>query len=737
MKLKLLLCLLTFVCLSLAATLHAQPAPEATVLPQKDEYQRTLRTYMGTLTEKDFAHGVTGTLGAQASSSDPEYIFRNYVFTLMNQPIVGSKRGYPSVNAPPRAFTLKTIENGTAVIEPPVWPETLTSFTQWNYPGNPFFNNRALKLRALVTAMVKLMMIDDYLERNPKVGRADWYAYEMVIVGAPYLAFKDELPADVRKAFEAGLKKYARRLISWGPKGDEANFDMAGSIGIWYLMKACDDPEFKKEAEGYARLLMADPKHFNPAGFWIERGGLDVGFGGMANYFAIGAAMTGDWPFAKDAVDRVYRLKTHLSFQEPDGKWTGPTHFNTRLGTPADNDQWAWDGARDFAASLITDEAVCLVKTPTADELKEATTNGYRATGFAAQLKENPVKSGDGSKDNPRVWMTDDEIAGNKWARRMWQTWDFPASVNPGYEFYPKNAWAHRQELVKSNSPMLKRPYDRDGSFIHEFGTAFYATKQAGFAALLHTGPVGFQTPDDNKAQFKGPLGFGGGQLSAFWTKSTGSVILGRRSGNTWDKTHDLIEAWRTWPQHGVSGATADGKFFTSTRILKPDVAAEVKGNNATVKVTGVIPPSVISIEKNLEGTIAYARTFKLDEKGVHVETTVKPDGKDKIAELYEVIPVFHRDAAIQKEDVVTKIEFQAGGNWVTPTEAYTEKVAAVRLSKFTGVVVITFDSPRRVKLAPEWKDTYLSGAICRNLLIDLLENENAKKVGYRIEAVK
>ena len=369
--------------------------------------------------------------------------------------------------------------------------------------------------------------------------------------------------------------------------------------------------------------------------------------------------------------------------------------------------------------------------------MKEATTNGYRATGFAAQLKENPVKSGDGSKDNPRVWMTDDEIAGNKWARRMWQTWDFPASVNFGYEFYPKNAWAHRQELVKSNSPMLKRPYDRDGSFIHEFGTAFYATKQAGFAALLHTGPVGFQTPDDNKAQFKGPLGFGGGQLSAFWTKSTGSVILGRRSGNTWDKTHDLIEAWRTWPQHGVSGATADGKFFTSTRILKPDVAAEVKGNNATVKVTGVIPPSVISIEKNLEGTIAYARTFKLDEKGVHVETTVKPDGKDKIAELYEVIPVFHRDAAIQKEDVVTKIEFQAGGNWVTPTEAYTEKVAAVRLSKFTGVVVITFDSPRRVKLAPEWKDTYLSGAICRNLLIDLLENENAKKVGYRIEAVK
>lgn len=719
-----------------AGAQNAAPA-ELTALPQAHEYQRTLRSYMASLTEKDFTHGVTAHPSVQPSSSDPEYVYRNYLSTLMNQPIIGSKRGYPSVNATARNFMLNVIESPSGVIEPPVWPESLTGFVQWNYPGNPYYNNRALKLRALVTAMVKMMMIDDYLEKNPTVGRADWYAYEMVIMGAPFVAFKNELPEPARKAYQTGLIKYARRLMAWGPKGDECNFDMAAPLGLWYAMKGCDDADFKKECEAFARLMMAEPSHFNPAGFWVERGGLDLGYSGMANYFAIGVALAGDWPFAKDAVERVYRLKTHLTLPEPDGKWMGPTNFNNRLGTPTSNDQWAWDGARDAFAALVTDEAACLTKTPSPDDFKAAADYGYRAASYEGQLKENPVKSGDGSKANPRVWMTNEEITGNKWVRRMWQTWDFPASINFGYDFYPAGAWAHRSELVKSNSPMLKMPYQRDGAFLKEFGKAFYATKQPTFGAILHTGPVGFQLPEDKNFQFKGPLGLGGGQLSAFWTQSTGSVILGRRGGNNWDKPHDLVDAWRTWPSHAVSGATADGKFFTSARILQPDVTPEVKGNTATVKVAGVIPPSVIGVEKNIEGKIEYARTFKLDEKGVHVETTVKPDGKDKIAELYEIIPVFHRDAAVQAAEIVTKIEFQSGGNWAAGTETNTEKVTAIRLSRFSGAVVVTFDSPRRVKLAPEWKDTYLSGAMCRNILVDLLENADAKKVGYRIEAAK
>ena len=40
------------------------------------------------------------------------------------------------------------------------------------------------------------------------------------------------------------------------------------------------------------------------------------------------------------------------------------------------------------------------------------------------------------------------------------------------------------------------------------------------------------------------------------------------------------------------------------------------------------------------------------------------------------------------------------------------------------------FDRKRRVKLSPqEWNDTYLSKASCRNLMIDLVENDDRPTV--------
>jgi len=79
------------------------------------------------------------------------------------------------------------------------------------------------------------------------------------------------------------------------------------------------------------------------------------------------------------------------------------------------------------------------------------------------------------------------------------------------------------------------------------------------------------------------------------------------------------------------------------------------------------------------------------------------------------------------------------------PADAtWVEKVKAVRIRRFQGAVVVTFDSPRRVKLSPaDWADTFLSKASCRNVLIDLLETgdkpstvKNAKSVAYLVEAV-
>ena len=69
------------------------------------------------------------------------------------------------------------------------------------------------------------------------------------------------------------------------------------------------------------------------------------------------------------------------------------------------------------------------------------------------------------------------------------------------------------------------------------------------------------------------PYGLGGGTLSAFWTSTAGSAILGRRGGMNAPGgkafSFDRPDEWRNWPVHAVIGSTAGGKFFTSARIAE------------------------------------------------------------------------------------------------------------------------------------------------------------------------
>jgi len=286
-------------------------------------------------------------------------------------------------------------------------------------------------------------------------------------------------------------------------------------------------------------------------------------------------------------------------------------------------------------------------------------------------------------------------------------------------------------------------PFLRDGEFARGFGKAFVVTKQKTFAAILHLGPVGECPENDGNFQWSGPLGFGGGQLSAFWTENTGSVILGRRSGMHWDRCYDDTAKWRLWPLHAVSGATVEGKMFTSARIIRPDTTFAIKGTEATARAAGVVPASMLGQTDVLKGRIEYAREFAAGPAGVQVTTTVKGDGEDLLTELVETIPVYLREQRKQKSAKPTLIEFRLAGTWQPATAEWQDKVEAVRLTRFTGTVEIEFETPQRTRLATEdWVDSYLSRASCRNLLIDLLRDtgqpaqlNGTRTVSYRIAA--
>jgi hypothetical protein len=150
-----------------------------------------------------------------------------------------------------------------------------------------------------------------------------------------------------------------------------------------------------------------------------------------------------------------------------------------------------------------------------------------------------------------------------------------------------------------------------------------------------------------------------------------------------------------------------------------------------------------VMYDGTLASKIDYTRTFTIDDKGVSVETTLSGDGKEPVAELYETLPVLLRDPQSQgKDDPNPTIEFQAAEKWAPATEAYVEGVKAVRITRFGGAILITFNKPRRMKLsAADWNDTFITRATCRNVMVDLLESgdkpavlKDAKKVAYRIE---
>lgn len=722
------------VALSLAGPTFAADAPLRTRLPDEKPYQQALRAHLATLTEKDFTHGVTEPVKA-VTPANADDAYRLWLLTL-DLPRVGvimhGARLAPGATLPPSQFILANIEDPVrGIIQPAIWPEPLTWLANWNYPGNPYFGSRALKLRAFVAASVDMLMFDDLHLHSaaPMHNRADWFAPHLLMYAYVFNATHEVLASEAAAAYRECLKGMMKRVAAWGPRHDENYLDTISVLAMRLAATAVGDADSMKLAETYARSYFNDPDCFNPAGYFPEQGCLDAGFNGLSLYYATWLALAAlDWDFAQEAAKKAWHIRACLIFPEPDGKLTGPSHFNSRTGSDAAIDQWDF-AFRVVAASYLTPEAMAQARFPDEEQLKAAPSK-------VAGAVESQVHNYPGDKNLQR------ETSG------PWRWMLYPNSpqfpmTNVAFDFYPKGFYARRAKLAAENAPALKFPFARDGDFTETFGSALLAAKRPTYGVIIHTGPVS-EFKGEGHVEFTGPYGLSGGSLSGFWTRETGPVILGRRAGmqfpNNPTPNFDLPEKWRSWPVNAVAGSTSAGKLFTSARIQQPKAAFE----GEKVTVSGTIPPGAIGSDKALTGKIDFTRRFTVRSSHLEVETTLTGDGADSIAELYEVIPVYHRNAMGQPETVRTTIEFKAGGKWSPATEQFTEGVEAIRLSRFTGSVLITFDKPRRVKLAPEWVDGFMSRATCRNVLIDLLESgdtpaavKESRTVHYKIEAEK
>ncbi|MCX5660275.1 MAG: hypothetical protein NTW19_11215 [Planctomycetota bacterium] len=714
-----------------APTAAPNPIPQNR-LPQDHDYQRALRAYLGSLTEGDYAVEQRPFV-VPAANIDNDGLCRLWVLSQHLPPIGGA-------SSPTSGFTLAAIEGEKSVMRPPADALTLAWLAGWDDPMNPYRGSLGLKRRALATAIVDLIMTDGLDERSP--GK-DWVPYglqtgiregrsshsdclggTLIWLGYAYLQCRDALPPDARKAYETGLNKMVRRLNAWGPTSLMTDMDLFSSVSLGYIDQASKDPEIKRIAEAYARNLYTDPAHFSRTGYWVDIQGYDASYNGISFYFADWSALATRWDFVVDAVTRAYRLKAHLALPEPGGELIGPSHFSPRTSFDSAHDQWGYPH-RNTAGSLITDEAAYLVDVPTDEVLK-----GMPAK-VAADLTASAAS---GAKAGPTPW-----------AQRHW-TGEF----NFGFAHYPTGYYDRRRKLEKEHPELLKPPFARGERFVKQFGDDFVIARFADYGLVIHTGPVGVAEPDwPERAKWmprEKPFGFSGGSLSAFWTPTGGSLLLGRRGGAQ-GEVYDRYDQWRLWPFHAVTGETSAGKTFTSGRILRPTVKSDVGKERATIDVEGVIPRTYAGQGDALVGDIRYQRRFEARESGLRIETRIRGDGKDTIAELCETIPVFIAsspppDSSPSKQMGPVEIRFRRGDAWAEGGAEYQDNVEAVRVKRFTQTIEITFEKPQRVKLSPaNWTDQYQSRATCRTILIDLLRGDPARiketSVAYTIAVVK
>ena len=656
----------------------------AATLPQDHPYQVVLRSFLGSLKESDFV--VEKKPGGSEPAPDEE---RRYLDWLP-----GRYQELLAIKEPPADFLLSSIESEKQIMQPSGFGAARLAKAD---TGEKYTNPRAMRLRDFVVSTIDLIMLD-HLHESPEgafARRSDNLGGSLIMLAYAYREAKQDLPPEVREAYETGLRKMIARQMEWGPKSMHVNMELFAPVGLTYAAQALDDPEISKAVRSYTEKLFSDERFYNPAGFFLEDGGFDSTYNGISRFFCTWAGLLTDWEFIKKGLDQSFKLRAYLSLPEPpesgnnQGRplFFGPCHFNSRTSGDSPADQWGYKD-RNYGAAMLTEYALPLVEWPDEADL------------IRSEAMRRKIEAGEAPRLQP--WKE------NHWIRSDLTT-----------EYTRKGFFQYVSSLREQNSPLLRHPFEKPERFVERFGDVFVVAKFDHFGVIIFTGFV----PSDFEGKARG---FGGGNLSAFWTQESGPVILGRIRGFQ-GTTPDLPADWRVRPVHAIGGQTTNGKIFTSTRCLRPNADIQTGPDSFSVTTEGLMGTNPSRIA--LRGEISYKRSFKGDNNGLEIESFVKIQTPEEIGELCEIIPFFLRDNRFHQADKNTipqfSIEFKTDSGWMDATVEPAKNVEAIRVKRFEGTIEILLEKPLSARLSPEeWVDDNQSRVVCRNVLIDFPRGE-------------
>jgi hypothetical protein len=484
------------------------------------------------------------------------------------------------------------------------------------------------------------------------------------------------------------------RLIEWTPRGVLGNIDCIGLVGMAYIANSADNPELAAKAKQYAKMIV--DKVVKPAGYVSDGGITDLSYNGLALYHVAWAARISGWDFLDEATRRMLRFKALLTFPDPDGRRWGPSHFTFRTSADPANDQWAFVH-REYALALGWP-----------DLAGYHLFDGQRATPLP-DTEQDMIGFIEGS-----FKRINGEIEKQKATPKeasLWGEEHFDVRRNWAVSFYKDGEYQMMREWAAQRPALTRLPIQNKEHYLENLDDKIAIARFPAYAAMAYVGRIGVWGEN--------LVGFGGGTLSVFWTPETGSAILSRRRGYQ-HANKDRLDEWRIWPTNAISGLTKEGKMFTSALVTLPEATIEEKDGGLISSASGQIGEGLSAPENALNKPINYHRVFQFLPAGVTVTNEVSGEGLSEVGSLYEMIPVFIRDAGFQP-DVTIEILFVVGGASQPASDEAVKGVEAILIKRFKGVVRIELDQPRTVMLSPEvWKDTYQSTVEERNVMVDI-----------------
>lgn len=694
---------------------HANAAAK---LPQEHAWQVTLRDYIGSLKTNDFDikdHNFH--FPADYNPKDIERIYRDWI-------VLGHLGREPTsvvFLSESKFFTLDAIEGEEIRIFPE--PAALAWWIQFDFPGNPYVGTKAGMRRAVVIAIVDMIMLETAQRADPRNVKPDFMGANLGTWAYTFHHCKEVIPPNVQQAYRDGMLYYLKMMERIAPRDQNTNMDMREIATLAELAHVFDDPAMKKRLVNLARRILfgdphrgpatSDPRRgtFHPAGYIGEEDGPETSYNGISLFHLAEAAMITrgdpDWDdFMPEVIRRMVRFKAYNTIPEPDGSYQGPSSWAKRTNAPYPNDQRdrPW---RPFAEAMLTDEALFRLRVNPSEYDGSAFGFAGRETMLADiaaginRISRRPKQPEKWKHDQPPVWAED----------------HWPADIPYTWDHYVPGSYARFKEFVDNKSELLLPPFERKGDFNENFDGEFWMAKR---------GDWGFQVeavPHMGRGYDVGGSGaLAGGSLATFWTRPTGVVVLGRLP-NKWNYvTWDIVDKW---PTHHIWGRTAAGPAFSSARQRAPHIRFETDVNPPQVHVFGglgmdrtVEKPQIIST-----GHVYYRRRFTMRENGLHVHSELLSNGADQVTELWETIPIF-LNATRRSSAPDTKIEFRVNNQWREGSTKLVPGVEAIRATRHDGSVVIEFDKPQRVQLSEVITTAYQQKDRLQNVVIDLLGSD-------------